>query len=225
MNQQKAEKRIRWIEEGLALPFLIIPATESATQKKGIILLHGVGGNEQNLVGFSERLPDWTIICPRGPNSLSPGRYAWFDVDFSSGKPIIDPNQERESRKKLTDFIGQIQDAYAFENLFIGGFSQGAIMSYTIGLILPDSVKGVLAISGRILPEIIPAIDVHQPALQHLKIYIGHGVLDNTLNITYAREAKKYLSQSGIHPEYKEYEIGHQITSEMLEDFTRWLNQ
>ena len=98
-------------------------------------------------------------------------------------------------------------------------------MSYTIGLTHPDSVKGVLAISGRILPEINPVIDAQHPALQHLKIYIGHGVLDNALNITYAREAKKYLSKLGIHPEYKEYETGHQITMEMLEDFTRWLNE
>ena len=225
MDQQKPKKQIHWVEQENALSFLVIPPLEWVYPKKAILLLHGVGGNESNLLGFSDLLPDWLIICPRGPYTLSPGRYAWFDVDFSSGKPIINPAQEKESRKKLTDFLGQMQDTYSPDSLFIGGFSQGAIMSYSMGLTQPDKVKGVMAISGRILPEIKPFINPRLPALQDLKLFIGHGVLDNTLNITYARDALRYISTLGLQVEYKEFETGHQITPEILKVVTDWLNQ
>src|SRR5215470_12664590 len=111
----------------MSLQYLIrVPDTQPQSGK-AILLLHGVGSNEKDLFSLAGSLPaDHYIIAPRGPFTLNPGRYAWFQVDFSSGKPVIDPRQECTSRDILQIFIGEITRKYRLKEIYLGGFSQGA---------------------------------------------------------------------------------------------------
>ncbi len=77
---------------------------------------------------------------------------------------------------------------------------------------------------GRVLDEIKPVI-TQSEALQHLRIFIAHGVQDNTLPVTYAREAKAYVEPLQVQLSYHEYSMGHQITADVLSDLNNWLNK
>ncbi len=211
------------LQENLALKYLIrLPGQKPAVQK-ALILLHGVGSNEQDLFNAFGKLPDdLLIISARGPLTLSAGRYAWFHVDFSTGKPLINEEEEKESREIIKTFIEQVRDRYHIDELYIGGFSQGSIMSCTIGLTVPALITGVIALSGRILTQIRNS--VHKTSeLANLKILLAHGTLDKTLPITYAREAREYLESLDVQLTYHEYPIGHQVNSEELAEIEKWI--
>lgn len=205
------------------LHYLIREPKAATAKKKAIILLHGVGSNEQDLFGLADHLPaDYYIISARGPYTLGPGRYAWYNVDFSTGKPVFDAKQEASSRAAIIKFIAQVKQQYHFDEVYLGGFSQGAIMSYTIGLTLPGEVRGIITMGGRILEEIKPTVK-KSDALGQLKVFVAHGVQDGTLPVHYAREAKTLLETLGVQLSYHEYNIGHQINQDVLKDLNAWL--
>lgn len=209
----------------LGLECLVRPAIENAGKQKVLILLHGVGSNEQDLNSLAPYLPDdVTVISPRGPFVLGERRYAWYQVDFSSDKPVINADQELQSRDIIRNFISQVRARYKTEEVYLGGFSQGAIMSYTIGLTQPELVTGVLAFSGRILQEIRPLVATPDK-LKNLDVFIAHGTQDGTLPVHYAREAKEFLESMGIALTYHESDMGHQITGDVIENVRKWLNK
>lgn len=209
----------------LPLQYQISEPGAKSTKNKAIILLHGVGSNEEDLFRLADQLPkDFYVISPRGPYTLGAGRYAWYNVDFSTGKPVYDTAQELSSRQAIATFIKLVKEKYNLDEVYLGGFSQGAIMSYSIGLLYANEVKGIIAFSGRLLEEIKPLVkkDDH---LEKLKIFIAHGVQDSTLPVHYARGAKGYIKGLGISFSYHEYTIGHQISNEVLQDLNSWLRK
>ena len=213
------------LQTNLALDYLVRPATEGSGKQKALILLHGVGSNEQDLISLAPYMPDdFTVISPRGLFVLGEGRYAWYQVDFSTGKPHVNEGQEEQSREIIRDFIAQVKAFFGIEEVYLGGFSQGAIMSYTIGLTEPDLVAGIIAFSGRILKEIRPLVATTD-VVSNLNIFIAHGTQDATLPVNYAREAKSFLESKGITPTYHEVEMGHQITGEVIVDVREWLKK
>lgn len=207
------------------LHYLVRAPEVKAAPQPLIILLHGVGSNEKDLFSFAELLPDnYTVIAARAPITLSKGRYAWYQVDFSTGKPVFSFEQEEKSRDIIIDFVEQMKEKYATGNspVYLCGFSQGAIMSYSVALTRPGLVNGIAIMSGRLLEEIKPLIAAKEK-IAGLKIFISHGTNDGTLPVQYAQQARAYLQSQGIDPVYKEYTEGHGINSSMLNDLIKWL--
>lgn len=198
------------------------PETNNGTSK-AIILLHGVGSNEQDLFGLADQLPsDFYILSVRAPFSLGAGKFAWYNVDFSSGKPVFDSQQELSSREMLTELVLEVKQAYNLHEVYLGGFSQGAIMSYSVGLSHPKDVTGVIGFSGRILEEIKSSISATND-LTKLRIFLAHGVQDDKLPIHYAKEGRSYLEKLRVKLSYHEYQMGHQINGVVLKDLNSWL--
>jgi len=191
-----------------------------------IFLLHGIGSNEEDLFSFAEQLPaKFLVISVRAPFTLDADRFAWFQVDFSSEEPVINRKQADKSRNDLLQFISQMEQEYQFDSsqVFLCGFSQGAIMSYSIGLTRPDLIKGIAVMSGRILNE-SKSFFASDEKLSHLAVFISHGIDDTVLPIHYAREGLEYLQTRNMSPTYKEYQEGHTINAEMLIDLVTWLD-
>ncbi|MBS1731811.1 MAG: alpha/beta fold hydrolase [Bacteroidetes bacterium] len=212
------------VSDSMALYYLIREPKIKSDRKKAIILLHGVGSNENDLFSLADKLPrDMYVIAPRGQFALGTGRYAWFNVDFSTGKPVYDKIQELSSRQQITKFIGQVKDKYKAEEVYLGGFSQGGIMSYSIGLTHPKLVKAIFSLSGRLLVEIRPSISKNTD-LEGLQVFVAHGLQDNTLSIDYARDAKEYLKSLQVQLNYHEYNMGHQVTESVIKDLNDWLD-
>lgn len=189
-----------------------------------LILLHGVGSNEADLFSLANQLPGkFLVISARAPIVLGENRFAWYQVDFSTGKPVYNPEQEAKSRSIIIQFIEQVKAKYNSEEVYLCGFSQGAIMSYSVALTRPDLVKGIAAMSGRLLEEIKPKIADSQD-LKNLQIFILHGKNDKMLPLHYATSAEAYLKTLGIAPKLNQYEAGHEINNAMLNDLVNWLN-
>lgn len=192
-----------------------------------LLLLHGVGSNEQDLFSFAQDLPGkYLVISVRAPYILGEGSYAWYEVNFVNGKPQINAEQEKNSRNVLVKFLEDLKSKHQFDEkqVFLCGFSQGGIMSYSLALTRPDIIKGIAVMSGRLLDEVKPSIK-QSKELQNLQVHISHGTEDNVLGVHYAREAEAYLKTLGLTPQFKEYKGGHTITGEMFKDLNLWLSK
>ena len=189
-----------------------------------LLLLHGVGSNEQDLFSFANSLPDkFLVVSVRGPLTLGPGSYAWFHVDFSTGKPVINPQEAESARKALIQFIEDLKKAENFDekSVYLMGFSQGGIMSYSTALTVPEKIAGIAVMSGRLLPEIKPAV-ADNKRLANLKVYISHGERDNVLPFQNALDATEYLKTKGISSEFHKYPDAHTISEAMFRDVNKW---
>ncbi len=209
----------------MILHYLVRQPKIKSAKPPAIILLHGVGSNEEDLFSFADKLPDkYLVISARAPITLSQGSYAWYEVDFSTGKPIYNIQQEEKSRNIIIQFISELKQKFSFDEqqVYLCGFSQGAIMSYCVGLTKPDLVQGIGIMSGRLLEEVKPLL-ASKDKLKQLKVFISHGTQDQTLNIEYARTSVAYLKTLNINPVYKEYPEGHTISNDMLIDLINWL--
>lgn len=202
------------------------PAQNAASKAPCLLLLHGVGSNESGFIALARQLdPRLVVILVRGPVVLAPGRFAFFQVSFTPTGPAINAVQAERARTTLIDFIEQLPAAYDVDpqKIWIAGFSQGGIMSASVGLTAPGSVAGFGVLSGRILPEILPLV-APGPALASQQAFVSHGVQDETLGIHFAHHAREVLTRLGVPFEYHEHAAaGHALDGNMVTDFQRWL--
>ena len=68
------------------------------------------------------------------------------------------------------------------KQVYLCGFSLGAIMAYSVGLTTPAMIKGIAIMTGRLKDEVKPLF-VTNEKLQQLQVIIAHGINDTTLNI------------------------------------------
>ncbi|MEO1260790.1 MAG: dienelactone hydrolase family protein [Bacteroidota bacterium] len=205
------EHKVRMAKKGVQNPPLLI-------------LLHGLGSNENDLFQLANLLDEnFLIVSARAPYVVSTDKFKWYDVDFSSGRPVINDAQAEESRKRLKGFVDQLKSVYSFdqEKIFIGGFSQGAIMSYSIGLTEPDYFAGIIALGGRMLDA--TKSKIAESKLASSNVLIIHGTKDKVLPVQYARQAKSVLEQQQVNLEYHEIDLGHSINRETLQLLNNWL--
>jgi phospholipase/carboxylesterase len=97
-----------------------------------LLLLHGVGANEQRLADIAARLdPRLTVILVRSLIQFGPMQFGFFQVSFTSSGPAINAGQAEQSRKLLATFIQKLPEVYGIDakQIWIAGFSQGGILS------------------------------------------------------------------------------------------------
>lgn len=209
-----------------ALHYLVRQPKIKAAKTPLVILLHGVGSNEQHMFSIADALPDnFLVVSARGPLTLGAGSYAWFQVQFTDNGPKINAEQAESSRKIILQFIDDLKTAEDFdpEQVYLLGFSQGGIMSYSAALTEPEKIKGIAIMSSRLLPEVKPLV-ASEERLQHLNVFISHGTQDQVLNFQYAIDAADFLKSKRIQPEFHQYPEGHTINAEMLRDVVKWLS-
>ena len=211
----------------LSLEYLVrLPAVPS-TKPPVLILLHGYGANEQDLFSLASMLPEeLLLVCARAPKTLGVGQYAWFDIDYSTGKPVGNMEQAEIARTKVKHFVDEIIEYFHADTsrVFLGGFSQGAMLSFSVGLTFPGLLAGILPMSGRIVPEVQQKI-TKENAPKQLPVFLAHGTLDQVIPVRYAHDAREYLRELGVRTEYHEYPIAHTISSEEVVAVSNWLGK
>ena len=196
-------------------------AADSDTPIARLLLLHGVGGNETNLISLAALIdPRVEVLLVQSRLALGPQQFAWFQVQFSPQGPVINAPQAEESRTLLIQLVRGLAPLPTV----IAGFSQGGILSASVGLTSPADVAGFAILSGRILPETAAKIAPRED-LATLSAFIGHGRLDDKLPVSWAERADEWLTTLGVSHRTEFYPIGHGLSAEMVDDFSQWLGQ
>jgi phospholipase/carboxylesterase len=183
-----------------------------------LVLFHGRGADEHDLYPLLDALdPERRLLglTPRGPLSLPPGGAHWYVVQ-RVGFP--DPDTFGASYRLAADWL----DALPFppERIVLGGFSQGAVMAYALGLGSGrPHPAAVVGFSGFVPTVLGWAPDLAAPP----PIAIGHGTLDQVIDVGFARHARDLLAGAGADVLYRESPMAHSIDAQFVTDVSAWL--
>ena len=207
-----------------ALTFRERPA---AGEPDGLLVLHhGRGADEQDLLALGDALDPGRrlhVVTPRAPLTLpgSPG-YHWYVVP-RVGYP------DRDSFHAAYRQLGELHDelrertGIAPQKTVLGGFSMGAVMSYSLGLGAGRPAPGgILAFSG-----FIPTVEGWRADLARrpgLRTFIAHGRRDPVIDVGFARHAAEWLRHAGLQVSYHESDAAHNIDPDHLAPATAWLD-
>jgi phospholipase/carboxylesterase len=198
----------------------------AAGEPRGLLLLHhGRGTDERDLLGLADALDPGRrlhVVTPRAPLQLpeSPG-YHWYRVP-RVGYP--DHDSFHAGREALAELHDGLWGETGIEpaRTVLGGFSMGAVMSYTTGLSADrPPVAGILAFSG-----FVPIVEDWRPSFDDRRecaAFVAHGRNDPIIEVDFARRAREQLEEGGLEVTYRESEAGHQIDPRDLADAAEWL--
>ena len=194
-----------------------------------ILALHGRGANAMDLLGLAPHLcgGGFRVICPQAPLevTLGPGMtgYAWFPMSLGGE---IDTAAFLSARDRLRTFLDQCAACYAVSGgkLVLLGFSQGGGMAYSLGLSQPERFAGMCILSSWLREGTLSELGVAD-RVDSLPTLVQHGRRDELIEPARARLSIELLEKLQVPVEYREYDMGHEITSQSLGDLSGWLSE
>ena len=171
-----------------------------------LVLLHGRGADEHDLFPLLDALdPERRLrgLTPGGPLALPPGGRHWYRL---AGIPTPDPDTFWPSFHALVELLDSLQSP-----LVLGGFSQGAVMSYALGLGRGAGKRpaALLPLSG-FMPR-VEGLELDLSGLDGYPVAIQHGSLDPVISAEWSREARAALEAAGADVTYHEAPLPHTI--------------
>ena len=178
----------------------IINPEDNNEIKSAIILLHGYGGDGNDISALSlnwkRHLPNTIFICPNGHEKcpINPSGFQWFDLTSDDPKYIVD--QSVKAEKILTKFIDEIKKKYNLKNnkICLSGFSQGCMMSINLGLTSDKEFNCIVGFSGKIIDE----NDLKARKKISTNTLLIHGDADQVVQPNYLLEAKDFFIRNNI---------------------------
>jgi phospholipase/carboxylesterase len=184
-----------------------------------LVLFHGRGAAEQDLFPLLDLLdPERRLlgVTPRGPLSLPPGGAHWYAL-YRLGEP--DPQTFLETYASVVEWLDGL--GFPSERTILGGFSQGAVMAYALGLGQGrPRPAALIALSGFIPSAPGFELDLTPPLPP---VAIGHGMYDDVIGVEWGRAARELLANAGADVLYRESPMGHSIDPAFLEEIAAWL--
>lgn len=192
-----------------------------------LVLLHGRGSSETDLMGLRPHLPaDHALVCPRAPFAgaewgYGPG-WAWYRY-LGANRP--EPESFEASQRELENLLDSLPERLGFApgRVILGGFSQGGTMSVAFALRHPGRVAGVLNFSGFLADH--PSVRATPESVEGTRFFWGHGTSDPAIPFEMALEGRAGLRAAGADLVAPDYPIGHWIAPEELTDAVAWLKE
>lgn len=191
-----------------------------------IVLLHGRGSNEDDLMGLAPHLrDDAIIISPRAPFPGAPWGYGpgWAWYRFLSGT-TPEPQSFEEGQQQLSAFLAQLPGLLPVTPgpLVLGGFSQGGTSALAHALRHPGDVPLTVNLSGFLADH--PTFSATPKSVAGTAIFWGHGTEDPAIPFVHAETGRAALTAAGADLTARDYNAGHTITPTELQDLTSWLD-
>src|SRR4051812_7803987 len=187
------------------------------------VLLHGRGTHQGHPYQmFDELDPDGRLVgvAPRAPHELPPGGNHWYVVR-RVGFP--EPATFEPTMEKLTAWFDALPDELGvpLERTVLGGFSQGAVMAYALGLgVGRPRPAALIALSG-----FIPTVTGWEldEELDGFPVALGHGTKDPIIEVELAREAKERLEGAGADVTWKESPVEHVVDPDYVRELREFV--
>jgi len=222
-----------YVEASSLQPYRIrFPQDYDASKSYPLLIgMHGMGGNAEGFIRQYDLLenPEVIFVAPEGQYPLSMhvgpqwyrrswsitavGKKAWL----SSDKMVCD---------YILDTIKKVSTEYKITDVYLMGFSQGAVYAYTIGLQNPGKIKGVIGFSGYVMNteeghSILTQKDIETG--KDVRLYIAHGIDDAAIKVETARKLKAMFESQGYDLTYTEFEGHHGVKADVFNDAVKWM--
>ncbi len=203
------------------------PQRQSDGPSPAVVLFHGRGADETDLLPIVEYLPETLhVFAVRAPLSLEDG-YGWYQMAVGQGglhnsQPKTDSLSETLTR--VGRFLKYITTTYDIAASKIGllGFSQGGTLAISLAIEMPQRTAWVVAMHAY-LP------DSHRGAQQlvdarSVPMFLGAGEVDLVVPEERTKRAHTRLQDGGIDVTYRSYSTGHSAHEQELQDIGRWVS-
>jgi phospholipase/carboxylesterase len=185
-----------------------IPAAEK-NSRKILVLLHGLG---DSLAGWrwlpdALKLSEMNYLLVNAPDEYY-GGYSWFDYPGD-----IAPGIHR-SRKLLFELLDDLRAKnFPADQITLGGFSQGCLMTIETGLRYPHRLAGLVGISGWVF-EIENLIRDLTPVARSQRLLVTHGHFDAIIPFANVRDQVQQLQAAGLNVQWREFPKAHTVHGE-----------
>jgi len=200
-----------------------------------VILLHGFGAPGDDLVALWRmlRVPDDVrFMFPVAPLPLDQGPFdgrAWWMLDLEQialgvGRDIdAVPDGLAAARERVLAMLDDLDrnEDLPRDRVFLGGFSQGAMLACDTALRSPRAFAGLIILSGSIIAR--PEWEARWPARKGLPVFQSHGTDDPILPHDVAIQLKDSLLAYGLPVTWHEFRGGHEIPFPVLEQLGLFL--
>ena len=210
----------------LPLNNLVHLAESDYKEKPSIFLLHGFGSNMKDLFGLTPFFGEgWNCISLQASIQIQYDGWGWAELDPMNIRRLPKPEQISLHFNMISRSIEQTIDELELdkEKINLLGFSQGASLSIYCGLKSHETFKTVVALCGYV-PEDNIREGIHKSEERDIEFFMGNGTLDQIVTLPIAQASRDYLNSIGISLHYNEYESGHTIPNDCLNDTLQWLN-
>jgi phospholipase/carboxylesterase len=191
-----------------ALQAQFIPATESSSRKI-FVVLHGLGDSAAGWQWLPEalKLPWLNYLLVNAPDEYY-GGYSWFEYPGNAAPGV------HRSRKLLFDLLDTLRAKnFPAEQITLGGFSQGCLMSIETGLHYPHQLAGIVGLSGWVF-AIEDLIRDLTPVAKSQRLLVTHGHFDPLLPFAEVHAQVQQLKAAGLDVTWREYPKEHTIHGE-----------
>ena len=198
----------------------VITVGEKSTADVVLIWFHGYGANNWGFEPFIKLLNlnldgRLHVIMPNAP--MDNGKRSWYPLPSTlNGSVVEDDEGIMNSKKVIAKALHDYTDID--KRLFLGGFSQGAALSLSMGLNNDMESEGIIAISGY-----VPSASKINIVDHSKDIYVAHGKNDTTISIETHEKSIRFLEKNNL--SYTEYldDCGHTISKAMIGSLSEWM--
>jgi len=214
----------------------VVRVSDMSEDERGgsaVVVLHGWGAPGDDLVPIAGALrrPGVRFFVPAAPLPEVGGGRAWWHLDPNTRPPHAStdqvaagfrPNPEVvAARAAVQALIATVVDRYAPTTVALVGFSQGAMLSIDVALAGAPGVQSVVAMSGILLMDSVPALAA--PHASKPRFLLSHGRQDPVVPLAGGNRAKDLLEKHGFSVTWRPFDGGHEIPSAVLADVDRFL--
>jgi predicted esterase len=187
--------------------------------KRTLLLLHGTGGNERDLIPLGHDLdPDASFLSPRG-KVLESGMPRFFR---RLAEGVFDLEDLKKRTQELADFVVSAAAHYKIDikKVVAVGYSNGANIAASMLLLRPEILSA--AILFRVMVPLVPET---RPNLDSKRIWIGAGAHDPIIPASSTKDLVELLRVAGADVTIRFFQSGHELTSDDVDLAREWLTK
>jgi len=188
------------------------------SSKRTLLLLHGTGGNERDLIPLGHDLdPNASLLSPRG-QVLENGMPRFFR---RLAEGVFDLEDLKKRTHELGDFLIVATRHYKIDikNLIAVGYSNGANIAASMLLLRPEILAGAI-----LFRAMVPLIPESRPDLASVRVWIGAGSIDPIVPTSEAKQLSELLRGAGADVTIHFFQGGHELTRDDVDVAREWLS-
>ena len=190
-----------------------VPGGSSRT----LLLLHGTGGNERDLIPLGRELdPNAALLSPRG-KVLENGMPRFFR---RLAEGVFDLEDLQKRTHELADFLAAAAQHYGFasEKVVAVGYSNGANIAASMLLLRPEIMHRAI-----LFRAMVPLVPETQPNLSAVRVWIGAGAHDPIIPTSETKRLAELLRGAGADVTMRYFQAGHELAPTDIESAREWL--
>ena len=192
-----------------------VPGTSNRT----LLLLHGTGGNERDLIPLGRELnPNAALLSPRG-KILENGMPRFFR---RLAEGVFDVEDLKQRTNELADFVAAAVQHYklAADQVIAVGYSNGANIAASMLLLRPEILRAAI-----LFRAMVPLVPENLPNLSSVRVWIGAGNRDPIIPTSETERLAQLLRRAGADVTIRFANAAHGLISAEVETARHWLKQ